>query len=93
MQDINNIKDNEYMDEYEYIDAELASDNLPDDDAHRIALEIWNDVKDNDIDNNDIGGSLWPQILHKILEEVKDEEIALEVREIIWEEHIPTLDL
>lgn len=92
MKNIENILDNNYL-KLEYLDAEVIVDNEDPDDAARLALEVWNDVKDNDIDNNDVGGSLWPQIQAKILEVVRDPDVQLEVREIIWEEYIPTLEI
>lgn len=57
MQNIDNIKDNEYMSKEEYIDQEIIVDN---DDGHnlaRIAHEIVSFVEGFTTDNMDVGAT------------------------------------
>ena len=94
MSDINKTLDNRYMNE-EYLDAEIICDNKDPANCARIAHEIWDEVISNDKDTNDIGDSIWPQVLNVIQDRIQnglEEEIALEVREIIWENYVPEFE-
>ena len=91
MKDINFVKDNGKKTD-EYIDAEIICDNEDPSDYARIAHEIWEKVVANDNDTNDVGDSIWSQVLNVLQDEIQnglEEEAAIEVREIIWEEYVP----
>ena len=92
MKDINFEKDNSTMKDEQYIDAEIICDNEDPNDCARIAHEVWDQVINNDNDTNDVGDSIWPQVLNVLQNKIHnglDEDVALEVREIIWENYIP----
>ena len=88
MKDINNVLDNEYMTD-EYLDEEIIADNIDPNDAARIAHDVWNAVLDHYVDTGNIGDSIWSAVLTQLNEDVKDEDVKIEVREILWEEYVP----
>lgn len=91
MKDINFVKDNSNMTD-EYIDAEIICDNEDPANCARIAHEVWDEVISNDKNTNDVGDSIWSQVLNVLQNRIQnglEEEIALEVREIIWENYVP----
>ena len=91
MKNIDQTLDNGRMTE-EYLDAEIIADNEDPNDAARIAHDVWEKVISGDEGNDDVGDSIWPQVLNQLQEEMHnglDEQVALEVREIIWEDYVP----